>query len=101
MPSVAREASNTKPWETVRKFNDGELAIFVMKQESITEGFLPRYSYRIGRTNGDVLTPHIPVYAKGNKRGVEVTYPSNRLKELMFEAEEWIDKELQIAHNAP
>lgn len=88
---------NTNPWVEVRRFDDGDLTLVVMKQTPMNRNHLPRFSFHVGRANGDHVSPHIPVFARLSNDALSVNYPNKRIEELMGEAREFIDKELQSA----
>jgi hypothetical protein len=81
-------------WEVVNRFNDGDISILVMRQEAAHASHLPRFSFRIGRANGEHISPHIPVFAKLVSSRIESTFPVGRIIALMGQAETWIQSQL-------
>jgi hypothetical protein len=92
--TIKSAVANPNPWEEVRRFNDGDIACVVMRQDPSIASHLPRYSYRFGRANGEHISPHIPIFARPNGKHIAVTFPGKRIEELIGEAELWIASEL-------
>jgi hypothetical protein len=87
--------TNPNQWEERKRFSDGDIALVVMRQEPPPgTNHLPRFSYRIGRANGEHISPHIPVFARPDGKKVNITFPSPRIDKLIRDAEEWIREEL-------
>lgn len=89
---------NSNPWLEAKRFNDGEIALVVMRQSPLFSRHLPRFSYHVGRANGEHISPHIPMFTKVTPQGININFPSKRILDLLYEAEAWVQNELEEAH---